>query len=364
LKKLLQYHHKINRFLLITFLLITFYHGKAQSVSAVTDKLYFGLFTNQLDPSIKKFIKKELPILTETHSRGSWTAYPPDSLINQQYANEEVVFKFKKHPYFDGKFKNGQLIVTKKAYHQKDKLDNLTDLKLSFQFDQSNKGYFSFQYIVNQYMNFNVYKRSTKNADLEKWEFTDIDEKSFPRHATILYYKKELKIEVIADNNLYENEEYMLATKNFMKFFRENKLPQDSVLFFDNPNFLNVFSCLDDRMKDTSYFTSKDLIEIQYQFDYPPLNKWNAYLLERAKFIDYEAWQKEGKKRLKTPEATIIRNANGIYGISAPVFYRDYTYCIVSFGQSHDGLMFTGDVIVYKKKGDKWEMVEGLCLYC
>lgn len=145
-----------------------------QTLDKYADQLYFGMLSFQPDTSITDFITKYVPVVHKKFdSSGKWTVYPPDVIEEPNFITVTNSYVFFKHPYFNGYFKSGQLAITQKIYHEQKWNDNITDIKLSFEFDNEKDAKNSYKKLIDTFSNFNVLKRVTSNQGIDKAEFTD-----------------------------------------------------------------------------------------------------------------------------------------------------------------------------------------------
>ncbi|MCG9899346.1 MAG: hypothetical protein MH132_05055 [Hydrotalea sp.] len=163
----------MTRYILIVLFTMTLHNSSAQTLDKYADQLHFGILSYQPDSSITAFLTKYVPVVFKKFEAGGWTAYPPDTIKEPPFTKVTNSYVFQKHPYFDGHFKVGQLAITQKIYADEKWFDNITDIKLWFEFDNAGDAKKAFQKMIDNFSSFNVLKRITSQQGLDKAEFTD-----------------------------------------------------------------------------------------------------------------------------------------------------------------------------------------------
>ena len=92
----------------------------------------------------------------------------------------------------------------------------------------------------------------------------------------------------------------------------------------------------------------------------PPLiTKWSDSYFKNGKVLEKEKIRTIFKGNLDDGWTDFHKEyGNSYLELSAPIFFNKYSYCIV-FGAGHCGsLCEGGELILYKKNNDKWEIVK------
>lgn len=163
----------MTRYMLILLFAITLYNSSAQSLEKYADQLHFGMLSFQPDSSITAFLTRYVPVVFKKFEPSGWTAYPPDSIKEPSFTKVTTSYIFDRHPYFDADFKVGQLAITQKIFSDTAWLDNITDIKLWFEFDNAADAKMAFQKLIDRFSQFNVLKRIRSQEGLEIAAFTD-----------------------------------------------------------------------------------------------------------------------------------------------------------------------------------------------
>jgi len=135
----------------------------------------------------------------------------------------------------------------------------------------------------------------------------------------------------------------------------------DNRILVDKPFDLSYFVCLSDLLKDTANFTKEELVLIEKQAKHPPVARWTNALVPGTRIISSD-----------TVTAAFNNLSNGwpyvykhighvLYAYSAPVFIRNYTYCLFYAHFTCGGLCGEGHLALYKKEGNTWKEVKTYC---
>ena len=161
--------------------------NSAQTLDKYADQLYFGMLSLNPDTSIIEFLTKYVPVvLKKFDSTGGWTAYPPGVIEEPKFTKVTTSYVFDEHPYFNAHFKSGQLAITQKIYSDEKWGNNITDIKLWFEFDNEEDAKTSFKQLVDTFSSFNTSQRLTSQQGVEKAEFTDLASDKYYSHLQII----------------------------------------------------------------------------------------------------------------------------------------------------------------------------------
>jgi hypothetical protein len=123
--------------------------GQSSKFDTLVDELYFNIFKGKPDTSIFPFLKKYFPVLTKEHNKpeGGWTMYPPGPPPKFFFTVHSFIFS--KHPYFNTKFRQGQIDFT--CSELKEGAAGIHDVKLWFVFDSKNDAFDAFEKLCNMF---------------------------------------------------------------------------------------------------------------------------------------------------------------------------------------------------------------------
>lgn len=166
------------------------HNNLASTLSEYADKLFLGILSRNIDASISEFVTKYVPVVLKKYNReGEWIAYAPDQIKEPKFETIINALIFYKHPYFDGSFTSGKLAITQKIYNDEKWIDNITDIKLWFVFDNKKDAKNSYEKLVDTFSSFNVLKRLTLNNGINKAEFTDTNCNKYYNHVQVILAK-------------------------------------------------------------------------------------------------------------------------------------------------------------------------------
>jgi cytochrome oxidase Cu insertion factor (SCO1/SenC/PrrC family) len=202
----------MTRYLFIALFAMTLHNNSSgQTLDRYADQLYFGMLSFNPDTSIKEFLTKYIPVVFKKFdSIGGWTVYPPGVIEEPKFYKVTHSYVFNNHPYFSGNYKSGQLAITEKIYIDKKWNENITDIKLWFEFDVEDEARESFKQLIDTFSNFNVLKRITTQQGMDKAEFTDKNCDSYYSHIQII---------LVPDYTL--GKRYVMPTENEIKIHTE-----------------------------------------------------------------------------------------------------------------------------------------------
>jgi hypothetical protein len=128
-------------------LLFVLCRTNGQSMDTITRQLFFQVYSGRPDTSITGFIKIYLPSLAEKKKNpGEWIRYEN---MDTLHAHEELhTFIFHRHPYFKEKFAQGRLEIGCKRYESQQLLQNITSVRLWFEFDLQQEAEIAFTRLV------------------------------------------------------------------------------------------------------------------------------------------------------------------------------------------------------------------------
>lgn len=162
--------------------------------------------------------------------------------------------------------------------------------------------------------------------------------------------------ETTQDNITTPDSAYFKQTADFIKAFA----PQEKSMLSDKPDNAEGFDCLDDLKKDP-FFTKAELAYITQQSKQPPIEKWTAELIPNTNFVSADTINQIFKDRQKGWDYFYKKFGRGFYSYSAPIFFRNNTYCVFYTSHHCGWLCGGGRLNLYKKEGNKWKIVKSYC---
>jgi len=154
---------------------------------------------------------------------------------------------------------------------------------------------------------------------------------------------------------------YFKETTEFIKFIRDAGNVQELHLLVDKPYLLTSFNCLADFRKDSTTLTSDERQEVENQISKPLLKNWNGELVPGVRMINGDTVNSIFKDRSKG-WGYFSKNIGCHFNtFSAPVFLRNYTYCLFYSDHHCCGRCGSGQWVLYKKEDNKWIKVKFYC---
>jgi hypothetical protein len=174
---------------LLVFLFSILYRCDGQSFDSATNQLFFQVFSGQPDTSIAGFLKLYVPSLAEKKKiPGEWLRYGTDTL----HTHEEIhSFLFTRHPYFKEKFVQGRLEIGCRRYEGPQLLQNITSVRLWFEFDLQQEAEIAFTRLVEMFAMVSTDKKFNTGNGSQNAAFINTKDKTG-------FYKVQLRL--MADN--------------------------------------------------------------------------------------------------------------------------------------------------------------------
>lgn len=157
-----------------------------------------------------------------------------------------------------------------------------------------------------------------------------------------------------------EQKKYLEETKDFLQNF-DSKKPY---LLDSKPFAFEYLECIDAIKYDTLHFTRSEIIEIEKQAKTPKIKNWTKDLLKQATLVNHDTI-KNIFADFKNKHWRYFRKNYGssFNTYSAPIFLRNYTYCLFYFSNSCGGLCGGGSMVLYKKENGEWKSVDKYCMW-
>ncbi len=142
-------------------------NGQSLTVDTYANQLFFNIFKDQPDTSIRPFLRLYAPSLLEKKTT------PPDGSpsAGNKNAFEIHSFIFNKHPFLNASFTSGKL----ELYCQRNegKGTNVYDVKLWFEFDTQEEAEIAYNKLIETFIPISTNKRFSVTNGAQKAEFSD-----------------------------------------------------------------------------------------------------------------------------------------------------------------------------------------------
>jgi len=152
-------------------------------------KMFFNIFLHKPDSSVFDFVKKYFPAFTEKPEPGGWTVYPPGPFPDLQYTVHSL--NFKKHPYFETKFRMGRLDIL--ASEEKGGSPGVKDFQLWFMFDTKDDAQNAFAKLSNMFDTLSKSKRIFEKNGRTIAQYSDQADEESPGDVLIILTNDELQ---------------------------------------------------------------------------------------------------------------------------------------------------------------------------
>ena len=170
---------------------------------------------------------------------------------------------------------------------------------------------------------------------------------------------------------------YYDHAREFLQFARDSLLRGERLLVDDRPVKAALVDCEEEVLKDTALFSAEEIRQLRTDFQNPKITVWDSTLLHPAVFIPRDSIDSifsgrhgndtvvSGKPRpMPVHDAWQVfyhRYGGGYTGLSAPIFLRDYTYCLFYSANSCGWLCGSGNWSLYRKENGRWKWVRSWC---
>ncbi|MBS1915744.1 MAG: hypothetical protein JST87_05665 [Bacteroidetes bacterium] len=143
--------------------------GQINKFDSLANEMFFNIFIYKPDTSVFDFVQKYFPGFTKPFKQGHWTIYPPGPPPELEYTVHSI--KFKKHPYFDAKFREGKLDIL--ASEEKGGRPGVTDFQLWFMFDNKPDAQNAFDMLSKMFDTLSKSKKIFQKNDKTVAEYCD-----------------------------------------------------------------------------------------------------------------------------------------------------------------------------------------------
>lgn len=152
------------------------------------------------------------------------------------------------------------------------------------------------------------------------------------------------------------NTAYLKQARNFIKAVA----PKENYLLNDKPDSGEGFNCFDNLQAD-GFFTKAELASIVQQSKEPLIKKWTTKLVPNAKFVSADTISQIFNDNKKGWNYFYKNFGKSFSSYSAPIFLRNNTYCIFYTSHHCGWLCAQGQLSLYKREGNTWEIVKSYC---
>jgi len=143
--------------------------GQELTMDGYTNQLFLNILTEQPDSSITGFLKLYIPSLYDKKKT------PAFSATDTFHYHEEIhSFLFTNHPYLKMKFVKGKLDIHCNRYNNPELIQNITNIKLWFEFDDQQEAEIAFSRLVDNFILLSTDKKFSAMNGAQKAEFLNL----------------------------------------------------------------------------------------------------------------------------------------------------------------------------------------------
>ena len=153
--------------------------------------------------------------------------------------------------------------------------------------------------------------------------------------------------------------EYTDSVKAFLAFIQK-EIHQDTLILSEEPT-VGFDNCFANALEDTIFFTETDRKSIAAYLEKPPIQQWSASYFSQVKLINPDTIDAIFKDRDRSWSYFHQHIGKNFYRFSAPIFLRNYTYCLFYMGNQCGPLCGQGQLALYKREQGAWVIVKAFC---
>ncbi len=154
---------------------------------------------------------------------------------------------------------------------------------------------------------------------------------------------------------------YLKETKVFMAFISKEPDGNQSVLVSDIPTKIKKTDCVYWLLQDSSNFTAEEMAYFKSPLEPDLIKQWNSSLIPMSRFISEDSISAVFKDHNKNWPYFYKHFGSGFSKYSAPIFIRNYTYCLIYTSHHCGGLCGEGMLTLFIKEDGKWKRVKDYC---
>ena len=151
---------------------------------------------------------------------------------------------------------------------------------------------------------------------------------------------------------------YLRETKAFIQCITDSLRPRTPFPLLDQVAPFNFNECKQCVANDTIAFTQEERNCIQQQVDHPWLHRWTNELVPGAQILKADTEKASFAVKEKDALSFYKHIRHSFSTFSAPVFIRNYSYCIFSTDHHCGWLCGGGEMALYKKEDGRWKKVK------
>jgi hypothetical protein len=154
---------------------------------------------------------------------------------------------------------------------------------------------------------------------------------------------------------------YLNQVNIFIREVMEKELNDTAFILVDKPFAFEYFECIQELLTDTANYSKEERLFIQEATRKSKIKFWSSPMFSKVKMMDSKTIDSVFNDRSKGWKYFHENIGQSFNSFSAPIFFRNYSYCIFYFDNSCDNLCGGGQLILYKKQNGKWKNIQSYC---
>ena len=154
-----------------------------------------------------------------------------------------------------------------------------------------------------------------------------------------------------AQERTTNDQRYQQEALQFLNVVYGAELSSQTLLLDDQPHFKHAESVL-----QNGYFSRTEYLQIRKQIERPHITTWRGFFRQKVRYIARDSVNMAFRDLHSFDFWTyVIPNIDsGVRAISAPIFLRNYSYCVFSSATTYVRMKERGEISLYRKVGRKW----------
>jgi len=155
------------------------------------------------------------------------------------------------------------------------------------------------------------------------------------------------------------SDSYVDSAKAFLTFIQK-ETHQDTLILSGEPT-VGFDNCFSNALEDTTFFTETDRKSIAASLEKPPIQQWSESYFSQVKLVHQDTIDAIFQDRDRSWSYFHQYIGKNFYRFSAPIFLRNYTYCLFYMGNQCGPLCGQGQLALYRKSQGTWVIVKTFC---
>lgn len=153
---------------------------------------------------------------------------------------------------------------------------------------------------------------------------------------------------------------YLKEAISFLNFVKQKELSDSTFTLANVPKY----ACFTYTVDDSVTFTKEEMNQIADEINNPKVSSWKSVLPFKIRFLE-EKLINAVSKSIKNPKRetkVFMKKFGGCYHhFSAPIFLRDYTFCLLYVDRICAAGQSSGELQVFEKVEGVWKQLISRC---